>query len=142
MPTTPHATHQIDRRRFTRFVLPVAYTPVAVRLLHDKTFSNEGHAYDISEGGMRFELDEPIPAGTRVALRLDLPDWAPEPTAAGKGKDAHARAIYVMATVAWIEDEDEPGPVKMAAVFNEFCRPADRDRLLATFATGRYRLAA
>jgi hypothetical protein len=129
---------KIDRRRFPRFVLPVAYTPVAVRLMHDRTFDFEGHAYDLSEGGIRFELDRPVPPGTRVAMRLDLPDWADGRTA-GTGI---ARAVFAFCTVVWIEDEDEPGPVKMAAVFNEFCRAGDRDRLLATFATGRYRLAA
>lgn len=133
---------QIDRRRFPRFVLPVAYTPVAVRLMHDQTFDNEGHAYDISEGGVRFELDRPVPAGTRVAMRLDLPDWGGDRGELTGPGGLPGRAVFAFATVVWLEDEDEPGPVKMAAVFNEFCRVGDRERLLATFATGRYRLAA
>lgn len=130
--TTPTISPKIDRRRFPRFTLPVAYTPIAVRLLHEKEFTNEGHVYDLSEGGLRFEVDEPVPVGTRVAIRLALPDWA----------DQRTSDVYAMATIVWVEDEDEPGPVKMAAVINEFCRAGDRDRLLATFATGRYRLAA
>jgi hypothetical protein len=50
--------------------------------------------------------------------------------------------VFVFATIVWIEDEDEPGPVKMAAVFSRFARAGDEQRLHAAVATGRFRRAA
>jgi hypothetical protein len=125
----------IDRRQFARFQLEHMYTPVAVRLLDSEVFSIEGHAYDISEGGVRFELDRPIEPGTKVVMQITLPDL--DSTQIGPG-----RSVYVFANVVWLEDEDEPGPVKMAAVFTHFARVGDRERLLRQFASGRYRAAA
>jgi len=52
------------------------------------------------------------------------------------------RSVFVFANVVWLEDEDQPGPYKMAAVFTHFARAGDRERLLRQFATGRYRAAA
>jgi hypothetical protein len=140
MPATlaPRAPVSIDRRRFPRFTLPVAYTPIDVRLLHGKSFALHGHVYDISEGGLRFELDKPIPQGARIAMRITLPDWAD----GRSGTTSRPPTVLAFGTIVWIEDEDEPGPVKMAAVIDEFCRAADRERLLSTFASGRYRMAA
>ena len=62
-----------DRRIATRYNLPAAYTPVAVRLLHNEGFDLEGHAYDISVSGLRFELDRPVAPGTQIAMRIALP---------------------------------------------------------------------
>lgn len=125
----------IDRRQFARFQLEHMYTPVAVRTLDSELFSIEGHAYDISEGGIRFELDRPIAPGKKVAMQITLPDL--DASHIGPG-----RSVFVFANVVWIEDEDEPGPVKMAAVFTHFARVGDRERLLRQFASGRYRAAA
>src|SRR5579862_6810494 len=97
------------------------YTPVAVKLLADDSYEFEGHAYDISEGGMRFELDRPIEAGTPVAIRVMLP--GPRPQA--------ERSVCVYANVIWVEnDADEPGPVRMAAAFTKFAHALDKERLL------------
>lgn len=124
-----------DRRVHPRFVLEPMYTPVSARLLDSESFDIEGHAYDISEGGLRFELDRPIAPGTKVALQITLPNL-----------DAHdigpGRCIFVFANVIWLEDEDDPAPYRVAAVFTHFARAGDRERLLRQFATGRYRAAA
>lgn len=125
----------IDRRRFPRFVLEPMYTPISARTLDSETFDLEGNAYDISEGGIRFELDRPIAPGTKIALQITLPSIDAEDLGPG-------RSVFVFANVVWIEDEDEPAPYKMAAVFSHFARAGDRDRLLRHFATGRYRAAA
>ncbi len=124
-----------ERRRHPRYALPSMYTSVSARELNQTGFTDAGHAYDISEGGMRFELDQPINPGTRIAIRLKLPEgghwWEP-------------RAIYAMATVVWIEDEDleSSGPVRMACVFNNFCRPNDQLLLQRRLNTGRFQAAA
>ncbi len=124
-----------DRRTFPRFQLEPMYTPLAVQGPAGTTFDNEGHAYDISEGGVRFEADKPIKPGTAVTMQIVLPNLNQREVEPG-------RTVLVYANVVWIEDEDEPGPYKMAAVFTRFAKAGDRDRLLRQFATGRYRAAA
>jgi hypothetical protein len=124
-----------ERRRFPRFDLEPMYTTIAARLMDDDTFTLDGHAYDVSEGGLRFELDRPIAPGTKIAFQITLPTMQ----AADRGP---GRAVFVFAHVVWIEDEDEPGPYKMAAVFSHWARAGDRERLMNEFRTGVYRVAA
>lgn len=126
-----------DRRRFPRFDLEAMYTTIAVRTLETDTFSLQGHAYDVSEGGLRFELDRGLECGTQIAMMINLPTM-------NAGSDARGpeSAVYVFATVVWIEDENEPGPIKMAAVFNRWARQGDHERLLAELSKGTYRRQA
>ena len=98
-------------------------------------FDVEGHAYDISEGGIRFELDRPLPPGTRVAMQITLPSINRDDIGPG-------RSILVFANIVWLDEDDSVGPHRMAAVFTHFARAGDRDRLLRQFATGRFRAAA
>jgi hypothetical protein len=125
---------QINRRRFPRYTTNPAYTPVAVRILDGRGGEElEGHAYNISEGGVRFEVDRALEPGTRIGVRVTFPGAA--------GNDAD-RSILAVATVVWTEDADEPGPVRTAAAFEHFAGAGDRAKLTEQFATGRYRLAA
>lgn len=126
-----------DRRQHPRFLLPSMYTTVAVRELSSDTFTHAGHAYDISVGGMRFEIDTPIEPGTRIAVRIELPvghapSWATP------------RAVFAFANVLWLEqdDLDATGPVRMACAFTNFCKPRDRDTLLYALQSGRFAKAA
>jgi hypothetical protein len=127
----------IDRRRFPRFVVEPMYTPLAVRLLDSpsEAFDIEGHAYDISEGGARFELDRPIAPGTRIAVQITLPSMSDSDIGPG-------RTVLVFANVVWLDEDEGVPPHRMAAVFTHFARAGDRERLLRQFATGRYRAAA
>ncbi|MGD9690464.1 MAG: PilZ domain-containing protein [Phycisphaerales bacterium] len=124
-----------DRRAHPRYRLPVGYTPILVRTLDSEIFDIDGYAYDISRGGLRFELDRAVAPGTKIAMQLLLPGLQGH-------AHAHDRAIFVFATVVWIEDEDEPGPVKMAAVFNHFVRLQDQERLMEQLTGSRYQRAA
>lgn len=128
------ANRFLDRRQHPRFELEPMYCPVAVRTLDSDVYNIEGHAYDISEGGIRFEMDQAVPPGTKIAMQITLPCTGAD---IGPGRN-----VLVFANVVWIEDEDEPGPVRTAAIFTEFVRAGDRERLLRQFATGRYRAAA
>src|SRR5262249_14761774 len=121
--------------KFPRFRLPLGYTQVLVRTLDSEKFDIEGYAYDLSEGGMRFELDRPIKPGTQVAMQLLLPGMQ-------ESTEGPGRALFVFANIVWIEDEEEPGPVKMAAVFARFARIEDHARLLEHIGQRRFRLAA
>lgn len=132
----PTSTAQ-NRRIHTRYHLPSMYTEVAVRELDSDQFRCHGHAYDISLGGMRFELDEVIEPGTPIAVRIQLPG----PTI---HRDEDRRAIFAMATVVWTEPDDleQGGPVRMACVFRNFCHPGDEQRLLTQLSSGQYARAA
>jgi hypothetical protein len=127
--------HTLNRRRFERFTLPCAYTSVGVRLLDSERFEFEGHAYDISEGGIQFELDRAIEPGTPVALRVDLPT-SMLPDDMGPG-----RSVFVMGNVVWADDSDV-GPARMALAVTRFARQGDRERLVKAFAARRLLRAA
>ena len=124
-----------NRRIHTRYQLPSMYTEIGVRELDDTEFRISGHAYDISLGGMRFELDEPLGPGTTIAVRIQLP---------GPTSDRGRRAIFAMANVVWLEEDDleNGGPIRMACVFRNFCHPGDEQRLLAQLSCGHYARAA
>lgn len=87
----------------------------------------EGHAYDISLGGMRFELDEALPAGARVAVEVALPGCV-QPIR------ATARVVRVFSAI------DDPGPRRMAVEFETFLG-ASRDTLSRHIAQGWLRPA-
>ncbi|MCB9837809.1 MAG: PilZ domain-containing protein [Phycisphaeraceae bacterium] len=129
------ATEGIDRRKFTRYQLPSMYSRIMVRPLDSDEFLWEGHAYDISRGGIRFELDRGIEPGEQVALRIDLPQTASERSTA-------RRSVFVFANVIWMSDPDEIGPVRLAAAFSRFAREGDEEQLQARLSQGRYALAA
>ncbi len=88
-----------------------------------------GHVYDISESGVRIELDNPLDPGQIVTLQLDLP-----------GASA---AVEAAASVVWVHDEqDDPGPRRMALKFTVFLNHSDRARLVDYIDRERGRRAA
>lgn len=129
-------SQQIDRRRFERFETSPMYTTLSVRTLEENFFTRHGHAYDLSEGGSRFELDVPIEPGTAIAMRIMLPASAIEAGDIGPGQ-----AIFAIGNVVWC-DVSEPGPAKMAVAFTRFAREGDRDRLLKPLKTRSLRRVA
>ena len=126
----------IDRRRYERFAVEPSLTGVAVRVGDEPEFVHLGHAYDVSEGGVCFELDNPIQPGTPVSMRIDLP--AASLAVAG---DEPGQSVYVSGTVVWCR-MDEPGPAKLAMVVSRFDRAADRGRLVRAMTWGRHLRAA
>ena len=125
--------NQINRRQFERFSLPPMYSRVTMRRLDRDSYEYEGHAYDISEAGLCFEIDKPIEPGATVVLRVDLPISGPDDEG----------YIEVFSRIVRVdEDDQEFGPVRMAASFSRFVRFGDKQRLIAHFCTGRYARAA
>lgn len=125
--------NQINRRQFERFALPAMYSRVTMRLLDGDAFEYEGHAYDISEAGLCFEIDRPVEIGTTVVLRIDLPLTC----------DDQPRFIEVFSRIVRIDEDDlDVGPARLAAAFGRFARFGDKQRLIAHFCTGRYARAA
>lgn len=120
----------LDRRRFERFSVPPMYTAVRVRRLDGGSWV-EGHARDVSEAGVRFDLDHPIELGAMVEIEVALPGVVP------------AETVRAVGRIVWVRaDADEPGPVPMAAVVTRFARIQDRERLLIALGSGRFARAA
>lgn len=127
----------MERRTHDRFAVLPMYTAVRARRLDSEKFEFEGHAYDISVGGVRFELDEGIDPGTAIALEIELPA-----SAWRSGRDTGpGRSVFVIGNVVWADDS-EPGPVKMALAITRFARAGDRERLARVLTSGAYRKAA
>ncbi len=130
----PMVNNPINRRNHERFQLAPGYTSMAMRRHPDETeFELSGHVYDISEGGICFELDMPIQPGETVSVRIDLPM-----TGEDKGP---GRAVFMTGNVVWC-DVEEPGASKMAMVITRFDRAGDRERLIKTLTTGHHLRAA
>ncbi len=124
---------QIDRRRHPRFAVSPGYTPVRLRLLTEDHFTRSGHAYDISEGGVRFEMDIPVEPGTPVAMEIMLP----EQPGVLHTNDGPGRAVFVIGNVVWC-DIEEPGPANMAMAITRYARSGDKERLMRRLTTGAY----
>lgn len=126
--------HQINRRQFERFMLEPGYTRAEVRVQPDEgVFSREGHICDISEGGICFELDEPLEPGSTVSMKIDLPLNANDH---GPG-----RAIFVTGNIVWC-DLEEPGASRMALAITRFDRTGDKQRMIRVLTRKRYLRAA
>jgi len=109
------------------------YHAISVRLPEQDSFDIEGHAYNVSDGGIQFELDDPIQPGTDIAMMIHLP----------RGFDTGpGRAVFVMGRVVWISDVEEPGPIRMAMSFNLFPRQGDQKRLHRYLNRTNLRIAA
>ena len=103
------------------------YTRVTVQRVDAMTMQAvEGHAYDVSESGVRVELDVPLRVDERVSVELCLPG---EPT-----------AVFASGRVVWVNDEDDdPGPRRLAIEFTRFLTEADRDRLIRNMGVGTWK---
>ena len=104
----------MNLRKANRMAVPPMYSTLAVQA---KPFrgAREGHVYDLSESGLRFEIDDPLPVGTDLALEFAVP-------AAGVIR-ANARIVRVY------DEADDPGPRRMGARFTGFSTPEDEARL-------------
>jgi c-di-GMP-binding flagellar brake protein YcgR len=105
-------------RRFTRFQVPAMYTLLRVSEPGDQAFRWNGHIYDLSLGGMRFELDEGLTPGREVELRAMLPG-ASHLTFRAKGRVVRLHN----------SDEQDRGPVRMGLCFSEFKSRLDYERV-------------
>ena len=122
---------QQTRREFERIRVQPMYAAVTARTgTPDNPLRlQHGHVYDISESGVRIELDDALEPGQIVILQLDLP-----------GADA---AVEAAASVVWVhDDQDDPGPRRMALKFTEFQNRSDRNRLVDYIDRERGRRAA
>ena len=108
MSTQKDGVNRDDSRRASRIKLPAMYTLVRVRPQGAGRYRWTGFAYDISDSGMRFELDEALPPGSHLDVRVILPG-ATTTTFHASGR-----------VVRTHDDPDEPGPVRMGMRFESF----------------------
>jgi len=114
-----HTQPIADRRAHDRFVVEPMYSAVRIMPRSGKSGDPlDGHIYEISLGGMRFELDEPLPRDSVVTAELTLP-----------GCEA---PIMVDGRVLRVFDVmDDPGPRRMVLEFESF--PAGAQELLSRY---------
>ena len=124
----------VNRRRHERFSVPPMYTALTVNVVGEPKMQLDGHCYDLSEGGVQFELDDALPAGTPIELSIELPNGM-------LGQPEQERVVRVVGNVVW-NDQTEPGPVRLAAVFSKFVAGVDKDRLFRHIAGGHLTRAA
>jgi c-di-GMP-binding flagellar brake protein YcgR len=93
-----------ERRQFPRYTVDPMYSAVTVER---RGRTEEGHVYDVSLGGMRFELDRPVRKGSTVDVEISLPGCA-------SAIRAKARVVRVFSNI------DDPGPRRMAVEFETF----------------------
>ena len=125
---SPEST--IDQRQYQRFTLAPMYSSVIARRVGSEDVKDlHGHAYDVSEAGVRFELDEAIDPGESIAVDITLPGTQ--------------SAVGATGDVVWVNDEtDDPGPRRLAIHFTEFHSDEDRFRLLNYLSSAQVRRAA
>jgi len=117
----------VNRRAYERFPLQPMYTAITASCADGHVI--DGHAYDISEGGMRIELDDALRPGDRVIVEIKLP---------GSNENIRARG-----DVVWVNDEiDDPGPRRHALQFAGFATATDHARLVSYLGQRRLRRAA
>ncbi|BAM04423.1 PilZ domain-containing protein [Phycisphaera mikurensis] len=110
LPFAPHAA----ARRQERLKLPAMYTQVRAKQPGAARYTLSGHLYDVSMTGLRFELDEPLPAGQHLHFRVQLP-----------GEEQ--ATVRLEGSIVRLHDEsNEPGPVRMGAQIVKFLWPTDR----------------
>ena len=113
----PQESPERDARHSPRLKLPPMYTLVRVKPEGAERFRWTGYIYDISESGMRFELDAPVEPGTRLEVRAMLPGIF--------HTTFNARGMVVRIH----DDDDAPAPCRMGMVFDSFEQEDDRMRL-------------
>ena len=119
--------HEENRRAADRFAPMIGYTRVVIapEQKTPKHIEFEGHAYDVSLTGLRFELDEPLEEGSSVEIELHLPGLL--------------TSIRSKARVVRIFDEDgDHGPRRMAATFQGFHSALDASRLTTHLGSGYF----
>lgn len=133
----PEPCLHTERRRFERFRLTPGYTGVALRVHGEQAAWRFGHACDISEGGVRLDVDDAIAPGTPVDVRVELPRFGTGLPATESCTDD----VCATGSVVWCDDEDQAG-ARIAVEFKAFDAAGDRERLLHRLSAGRFLRAA
>ena len=84
----------------------------SVSVTHRGREAGDGHVYEVSLGGVRLELDEPLPKRAPVELEITLPGCSGPIAAKGR-------------VVEVFDVADDPGPRRMVVAFESFKEGAE-----------------
>ncbi len=121
-----------ESRRDPRLKVAPMYTLLRAKKPGNKKYRWSGYIYDVSMGGMRFELDEALEPGFEVEVRAMLPF-------------SRHGAFVATGQVVRLHDEaeDSPvGPYRMAMRFTSFRCEFDQAHLSEYLSTAGLRMAA
>lgn len=104
-PRLPPMPARTSHRRVERFTVEPMYSSVSV--VHKGRDAGEGHIYEVGLGGVRLELDEPLPKRAPVELEITLPGCTEAIAARGR-------------VVEVFDVSDDPGPRRMVVEFESF----------------------
>lgn len=110
VPAPPQMPTRPNRLRAERFTVEPMYSSVSVT--HKGREAGDGHVYEVGLGGVRLELDEPLPKRAPVELEITLPG-CDEPIA------ARGRVVEIF------DVADDPGPRRMVVAFESFKEGAE-----------------
>jgi len=117
-----------EQRTTERYGVNAPYTAVRVEPRNGVGVPLEGHAYDVSATGLRFELDEALKVGEPLSLELLLPGAGGWVRLAGR-------------VVRLFDEADDPGPRRMAVHVDSFENELHRERLLGHLDRGYLMMA-
>ena len=129
-----------EQRLHQRYTLPAMYTAIEARTPHAGAYGWHGHAYNISQGGVQFELDHLLEPGAPIVMRLQLP--CRNAHTLRLGAPPATLTVEALANVVWIEDAEDPPPYRTAAVFSRFLTPNGQALLQSHIEGGRFLEAA
>jgi len=125
----PDAAAGSDRRGHPRRAVSAMYSLVEAKPVGGPGLPCSGHVYDVSLGGARLELDDPVTPGTALELALHLP--------------SELRPIRALGTVTRVYDADDDPVCRRAGVrFERFHDASDELRLRRYLGGAVDRLAA
>lgn len=130
-PEKPAFTPRVaETRQQPRLKVSAAYSMLRVRMAGETDYRWNGHIYDVSMSGMRFEIDDALEPGTRVEVRGLLP-----------GQN-NAQFSATGRIVRYHDEGPEAGPTRMGMVFEEFSTRTDESRLAHYLDDAGLRIAA
>ena len=117
-------------RQSSRLKLSPMYTYIRVRPHDSGEFCWTGHIYEVSDTGLRFELDQAVPLGTAVEVQATLPGRC-SITANLSGR-----------IVRYHDDPDDTGPIRLGMIIESFSTEEDRRLWLGYIRSSRLSEAA
>ena len=114
-----------------RVSVEAMYTEIHVRTRGKRNYQWQGHVYDVSATGLRFELDEQLEAGAEIEIRATLPGESAKTTFRANGR-----------IVRLHDDAEERGPMRMGMRFTSFPDSTQYDHLRRYVDQGNARQAA
>jgi hypothetical protein len=118
-----------ESRVVPRLRVPAMYTLLRARPIGQERYIWTGYIYDVSLAGMRFELDHALEPGAQIEVRGMLP---------GASQTTFRATGHI---IRYHDDPAEPGPIRMAMVFDSFHNSLDELRLGTYLSTSGLRAA-